>query len=1035
MALRALVRFCLRHRYGVVLVIAMLCALAFLQTRSTRVRVFPSFTPAVVKIITRVPGLMPRDIELAVTDVLEQGLTGVSGLRTTLSRSEPGVSIITLIFRSGTNVAVDRKAVAARLSELKTSFPGKAGPRIERSTSMVGIAAEVGVVGDGIPLRRVGELVERHIVPQLQATPGVSKVDVYGAAHPIIAIEPRVSAMLATGVGFASLANAARKATAVLGLGSVRSPNQRLLLDGHGQARTTRALADSVIGQRDGRPLTVGMVAQVRKATPPSVGAAMIGHQRGAVLVVWAKHGSATSAVAARVHRKVLRLQHDLRDRRIRILPDVFNPAAFSRAAVANVLRLVEAGAVAILILLIVALRDWRMIALAYTPIIVSVLGTLVTLHYGGVPLNTLGLSGLAIALAEIVHDAVADSITIQRRLLQTLADEAAPGRLQTILGVVVTVRRKVIVSAVVTSVLFLPVVVLPGVAGALFTPVAVTYITAIVISVIVSLVFSPALAGILLADVGPGRGPPLPPAPVRRLYELAIHPSKTVIVVEVIFAAVLFVAIAGSVPFLRTVFLPTFSQKTLTLHLQTTPGTSLSETEKVVSAYSTTLRSLPSVHRVVALIGRSRPSDHATDVNRATIDVTTNSKAPSATHAIEEKIRKALACPVAMDCRVTTFLDNRVHQALPSYTAPLVVLLTGTSGTTIREVAEGLSHKIRSMLSVRKVSVEPTLTRRTIIRIRPKRRPMAEYGITSHKILETVATAYRGRQVASVYERNYREPVDLITSGRTRANAVKVGRLPIRAEDGRLVPLGVVARVTFKHAVGTISETNRNRVQRLLIWPRYGSSVRDIERRISELLAADGGASGVSVSYTGTAHAVAQAAHGVIVRAAVALVVAVFLLWALLARARAVALLSFGLPVAVSGGIAMIWLFSHGTVNFAALIGLVALFGIALRNGLLLVFHYDMQSGIDETSVSLDQARKVALEMLPVVLITASAAIVGLLPLAIYAGTAGDELAGPLALVIIGGLGTGTILTALALPRILPLILEFRGKRRTPDT
>lgn len=1033
-ALRTLVRFCLRYRYAVVLVVVGLCVLAFFDVRNTAVRVFPSFEPPVVKVITRVPGLSPHGIELSVTDMLEQGLTGLSGLRATQSRSEPGVSIITLIFRSHTRVALDRKAVAARLSELSATLPPGAVAHIERLTSMMGVAVELGVVGHGISPLTVGRLVETRIVPQLEATAGVAKVDVYGAATPVIAVEPHAAAMLASGVGWGSLAKAADQASAVLGLGAVTSPNQRVLLEGHGQTLTSTALADSVIDEHDGRPLTIGMVARVLTTAAPRVGAALIGTRPGVVLVIWAQHGAGTAALAARVQRKVRRLRQALRGRHIRIRSHVFAPAAFSRIAVANVLRLVLLGAVGVLVILVLALRDWRMIALAYTPIIVAVLGTLAVLHLADVPLNTLGLSGLAIALAEIVHDSVADGMTIQRRLLQEAGAHSVPHRLKVILDSAVAIRSKVVICALVTSILFAPIVLLPGFPGELFGPVAISYIIAIAMSVVVNLAFSPALAGILLADVGPGRAPPEPPRAVRGLYQWLIQPSKLLMWVQAGIAAMLFAVIVASVPFLRLGLLPTFSQPALVVHLRTAPGTSIGQTDRIVGAYVARLRGLSGVQHVIARVGRGRPSDHSTDVNRAVLDVTTDSSAPHAIQAMETAIMRTLACPRALDCAVSTFMDERMRRMLPGYTAPLVVSLTGAAGPLIRHEALRLDEEIRRMSAVRAVALRPTLRRRTIIRISPERSALAQYGVTSRAVLSTVAAAYRGRRVASVYVRDYREPVVLLARRRERGDAMALERTLIRADDGRLVRLGLLARVGFSRAAGTIAQLNGERVQRLLVWPRAGYGVEGVRRRIAQLTGVRGSARAPTVRFTGISQVVSRAVRAAVVRAGIALLIVVFLLWVLLTEARAVALLSLGLPVAISGGIALIWLDLHGSTNFAVLIGLVALFGIALRNGLLLVFHYRALSPGGESGMTVERALAIAVEMLPVVLITASVAIMGLLPLAVYSGTAGDEIAGPLAVVIIGGLGTGAILTALALPRILPQVLHAGRRRRRED-
>lgn len=723
-----------------------------------------------------------------------------------------------------------------------------------------------------------------------------------------------------------------------------------------------------------------------------------------------------------------------MRGQHIRIHSEVFAPAAFSRLAVGNVLRLVVLGAIATLVVLLVALRDWRTIAAAYAPIVVSVLGTVAALQLVDVPLNTLGLAGLAIALAEIVYDSVAHGITIQRKLLQEPVGDTASQRLQVIMDAAVAIRTKVVICALVTSILFLPVALLPGFPGELFGPVAIAYITAIVISIGVNLLLGPALTGILFGDLGPGRAPPAPPAPVRRISRWLIRPSRIVMIVEGAVAAVLFAVIAGSIPFLRIEFLPAFSQRSLVVHLRTAPGTSLQETERIIQTYAARIADVAGIKHVAALIGRGRPSDRATDVNRAAIDVTTDTNDPHQTHAIEAAVMRAMACPLALLCTVSTFMGERIRQALPDYTAPIVVSLLGATGEALRTTAMRLEREVRKLRSVRKVTLKPTLERRALISVDPVRPRMAKYGVTSREILTRVATAYRGRQVASVYVRDYREPVELIGMRRDRSNAEAIERIPIRAENGRLIPLGLVARVHFRRAAGTIFQTNGERAQRMLVWPRNGYSGSQLRRTISSLIDRGTRVRGLTVRFTGISQVVSHAVRAVTIRAAIALLIVVFLLWVLLAEARAVAILSLGLPVAVSGGIAMIWLFLHGTANFAALIGLIALFGIALRNGLLLVFHYRTLSAGSESQISLEGARDIAIEMLPVVLVSATVAIVGLLPLALWSGTAGDEIAGPLAVVIIGGLGTGAILTALALPRMLPRILRVSGMGRHQD-
>src|SRR3981189_38249 len=595
--LNAVVSFSIRFR-GIV--IALACALLgygiFSLIRSP-FDVFPDFAPPQVSVQTEAPGLSPEQVEVLVTQPVENAINGVPGIESLRSRSIQGLSDTTVVFRSGTDIYRDRQFVAERLSTVASALPtGVQAPLMTPLTSSTAWVMEVDFTSDSQSLMAVRAIADWTIKPRLLAVPGVAGVEIIGGEVRELQVQFDPQRLIQYGVSVEDVIAAARQATGVRGGGFVDTPNQRIVLQTEGQSVTPAQLARTVLVHHNGANVTLGDVARVQDAPAPQIGAASVRGKRGVRLIVDAAYGANTLQVTQGIDRALADLRPSLEAQGITIYPDVLRAADFIEVALHNVRDSLYIGAALVVVVLFLFLFNLRTAAISCTAIPLSLLAAVIALEKMGLSLNTLTLGGLSIALGEVVDDAVIDVENIYRRLRENRASSNPRSLFQVVFDASIEVRSAVVYATFAVILVFFPVLNMSGLAGSLFGPLGIAYIWAILASLVVALTLTPALCVLLLG----GRDlPPQEPPIVHwlkqgyRVILLQVEEAPLVLTSVVVLLIVLGV---GTLFFLTSSFLPELREGNITVHMTAVPGTSLEESLRLGDRLMQALVQIPSV-------------------------------------------------------------------------------------------------------------------------------------------------------------------------------------------------------------------------------------------------------------------------------------------------------------------------------------------------------------------------------------------------------------------------------------------------------
>ncbi|HVB17728.1 MAG TPA: efflux RND transporter permease subunit [Stellaceae bacterium] len=1011
--MRAIVQFCLRFRLLVLFAALALGIVGAAALFTARYDVFPEYGAPTATIVTNAAGLSPRQIETLVTRPIEYAVNGIPGLSALRSQSMEGLSVVAAVFHGDTDVYLDQQLVAQRLAPITKTLPPGALPVIAPLQSATGIAMAVGLVSSKLSPMELTELTRWTIRPALLAVPGVSKVVIFGAQPEQLQVQFDPNKLIGLDVGLNQLTAAASAASAVRAAGVIDTPNQEFVLTSHGQAPTASALASRLFFQRDGINLTLGDVAHITIGVPPAIGGALVDGKPGLVLAVGLNYGANTLTVTRALDHALARLKPVFERNGITLDSKALRPATFIYAALHDVGYSLAIGGMLILVVLYLALRNWRTAVISFAAIPLSLMTAAMVLGRFGLSLNTLTLGGLAIALGEVVDDAVIGVENIHRRLRENRALEHPRPALAVILGATMEVRSAVIFATAAVVIVFLPILQLSGVAGRLFAPLALAYIFSILASLAVALTLTPALAAMLLARASlPPEDPPLV-ARAKRLYAhpLAIvdrHPRAVLAVV-----IVLVIAGLGTAPFLKTRFLPQFHENDLIVHYETAPGTSIAAMLKIGRRAIGIMRRLPDVAHVVLHAGRAHLSNGNALTNKAEIDVGLSAKGAANSVAAEQHILAAVEGAPGVRWWANTFLAEKIAETISGVTAPVVVTIYGQHIAALGQDARTVAAALRQVRGAAGVRIQaPPGT--PVLSIRLHGAALARFGFTPAEVLKAIQTAYAGRTVGRVYKAARSFPIVVVLPPRLRADPTALASIPLANASGMVVQLGTLARIRERAGQSLILHLGAQRVQ--IVTANITGSAASFVARARHRLAGIPLASGDYLAIGGTAAASGAARLELLLRAGLAFAAVLGLLAIALRDGRNVLLLTANLPFALIGGIAAVWI-TGIPVSLGAAVGFVTVFGITLRNALMLLSHYRRLVSEEGLPWSRETAQLGAMHRLTPILMTASVTALGLLPLAIRANLPGQEIEGPMAIVILGGLFSSTVLTLLVLP------------------
>jgi len=1016
--LTAIIRFALRFR-GVIIVLAgMTVGYGIFSLGQARLNVFPEFAPPQAIVQTEAPGLSPSQVERLVTTPLENALQGVTRLATLRSKSVQGLSMITLTFHPGSSIYRDRQAVAQRLSTAASSLPfGVKSPTLLPLASSAGIVLTVGLTASPHHLMALRTLADWVVKPQLLSVPGVADVAVFGGQVKQLQIQLRPAQLVRYGLSVNAVVHAARRATGMRGAGFIANRNQRFTLTLHGLPMTARRLAMVVVAQHHGASVRLGDVARVIAAPAPAVGAAAIHGKTGVMLVVEEQVGADTLTLTRALERKLAQLKPALTAEQATLYPDLFRPANFIDTAIGHLRTALLVGAALVVAVLFLFLFNFRAALISALAIPLSLLTATIILHWLGAGLNTMTLGGLAIALGEVVDDAIIDVENILRRLRENRMQHTPLPVIRVVLNASAEVRGAVVYATFIVALAFLPVLTLPGVAGKLFSPLAIAYIAAILASLLVALTVTPALSYLLLARGKPaGEEPPLIQwlhRHYRRLLEHVERRSALAITAVVL----LCVAAFGTLPFLGADFLPQLREGHYIVHMRLLPGASLAQSLRLGQRVTATLSQIPGVRSVAQRVGRAERISDPSPIFASEFDVDLRPLSGSGQQHVLQEIRHRLTAFAGARFAVNTFLTERINETMSGGGAPLAVDIYGNNLDVLDRKAAEVAAVLRAIPGAQSVWVrapgnEPQLA----IRLRLAR--LRHWGIAPLDAVDAIQTAYQGTTVGQVAQGNRTFNVTVALAPRLRRSPTQIGALPLRTPDGKMIPLRDVAAITQAPGRYLILHRGAQRLQTVAVNVSGRALSRFVAEAKQRIAARVKFPPGTYALFSGDMAARAQAQRDLLTHAALAAVGIGLLLFLALNNRRAAVLVAANLPFAAIGGIAVV-LLSGAAFSIGALVGFVTLFGITLRNSIMLLSHYLHLIKVDGVAWNKETAIRGAQERLAPILMTALVTALGLLPLALTSGAPGNEIEGPMAQVILGGLLTSTVLNLLILPTL----------------
>ncbi|HLI29840.1 MAG TPA: efflux RND transporter permease subunit [Terriglobia bacterium] len=1022
--LKSIVRFSLRHRGIVIALACALLAYGVYSLRTASYDVFPEFAPPEVSIQTEAAGLSPQQVEELVTQPIENAIVGVSGVRTVRSGSVQGLSVINVVFQDTGSVYRDRQLVAERLATLAGQLPAGITPIMTPLTSSASVVMAIGLTSRTLSLMDLTTTANWVVKRRLLAVPGVAKVAVFGAMTRQIQIQFNPDHLIQHGVAVTDVIAAAQRATGIRGAGFVSTANQRIILQTEGQSLTPAAIAQTVLIHHQGANLTLGDVSQVVNAPAPPVGGVSIMGQPGLMLMVSSQYGANTLDVTRGIDRALGELQPGLERAGIQLHSNIFRPADFVVTALHNVRRSLLIGAVLVIAVLFLFLFNLRTAAISCAAIPLSLLGGVIVLEHFGLSLNTMTLGGLAIAIGEVVDDAVIDVENIYRRLRENRSVEKPRAAWRVVLDASVEVRSAVVYATFAVILVFFPVLTLSGIAGRIFSPLAVAYIWSILFSLLVALTVTPALSLALLAN----RDLPQPDPPLVRILKRAYR--RVLLAVErwpgLVLAGVVLVLLAGVaiLPSLDTSFIPPLREGNLTVHMTMVPGTSIRQNLRMGNRLTQVLMKVPYVRLVAQRAGRAELSDDTHGTHASEFEVALNVQNGSQYQTALNDIHGAVAKLGGAVFSVNNFLVERIDETISGYTSGVVVNIFGNDLNVLDQKASQVARALGSVPGVSNVQLQsPPGTPQVVVRLRPQ--DVERWGFNPVHVLDAVRTAYSGDVVGQIYQGSRVFNVSVILDPDERRTVAAISALPLRGPDGNYVALGQIANVYETTGRYIIQHEGALRVESVTC-DMQGGNLSALQHRLAMISFPPG----TYVSFGGAAQEQARSNYDLVVHSLLAGLGIILLLWMVMGHPRNLLLVLANLPFALVGGIFAAWL-TGGELSLGALVGFVTLFGITLRNSIMLISHYEHLVDAEGMTWGLETALRGAGERLAPILMTALVTGLGLLPLAIGSGDPGREVEGPMAVVILGGLITSTLLNLLVLPTLSLRFGRFAPRRR----
>ncbi len=1021
--LSTLVRFSIRY-YGIVIALALVLLFYGSYRFSTAgLDIFPEFSPKQVIIQTESPGLSSEQVEILVTQQIETSISGLIGLKSIRSESIQGLSIITATFKESTDIYRNRQLISERLSSLTNKLPkGIETPVPIPLSSSSATVLTIGLSSDTNNLMDLRSLVDWTIVPRLLAVPGVADINIFGGEIQQLQIQIKPTQLHRFNLAVEDIVNAAKQAGNIQGGGFIENGNQRFTIQISGQAITPEQYKKIIVKRQAATNITLGDVADIRYATEPPIGSAQIMGKPGIVMMIIGQFGANTLSVSRQLEAALSEFDELFKKQDINFYSHLFRPADYIETSLSNLSGHLLIGGFFVVLILYLFLFNIRSALISATAIPLSLITAIIVLLESGVNLNIMVLGGLAIALGEVVDDAIIDTENIFRRLRENRLLAHPKSGATVVFEASMEVRSSVVYASFIVALAFVPLLTLPGVAGRLFSPLGLSYILAILMSLIVALTLTPALCYLFLGNKPQSLKEEQDPPLIKWIQPIY---KKTLLWVTAHFKSVLgcsfIICLAAVLTFfnLDNKFLPELREGHYIVHTTSIPGTSLQESIRIGTQLSKQFLEIPGVESVSQWAGRAERGADTFGSHYSEYEVRlTPLSGGREQQQVLDNLRQILDDFPGILYEANTFLTERVDETISGYTSPVVVNIYGNDLYSLDSKAQAVAEIIRSIPGATDVQLRSS-PGTPLLQVHLDLDKLLLWGLKPEQVISTIQTAYEGHVTGKNIQGNRIYNVAVALAPELRTQSESIASLPIRTEDGRLIMLSQVADILHSEGRYNILRQGAQRKQTVT----SNVTDRDMDSFMQELKTRVLNEIPFSANsypeFTGAAVEQAQAKKDLILHSLLASAGVLIFIYIAIGNIRHVALAMVNLPFSLIGGVLAV-VISGATLSVGSIVGFVTLFGITVRNSIMLLSHYQHLVQVEGKKWNMDTVILGAQQRLPSILMTALVTALAMLPIAFNSDNPGREIMGPMAAIIIGGLLSSTILNLLLLPSML---------------
>ncbi len=1014
-----LIRWSLNNRALVLTLATVLLIWGGYISRTVPVDVLPDLTAPTVTLLAESPGMAPSEMESLVTFPLETALNGASGVRRVRSATAVGIAVIWVEFDWGEDIHLARQVVTEKLNLAREALPTETDVILAPISSIMGEILFIALESDrhsALELRTIAETVVRR---RLLAVPGVAQVVPTGGAekqYQVLLSPPRLRSH---GLSLHQVEEALRNSNRNTSAGFRVAGGQEYLVQGIGRVSSVADIEATVVASRDGRPVLIRDLGEVRIGESLKRAEGSHNGSPAIILGIQKQPGVNTLELTRTVDGVLDDLQQTLPEG-VRIDKQIFRQADFIETAVSNLTEAIQEGGLVVIVVVVVFLANFRASIITLLAIPLSLIAAVGSLYAAGLTINVMSLGGLAIAIGSLVDDAIIDVENVFRRLREN--NQKPPPERQPVLEVVyrasAEVRGSIVFATLIIVVVFLPLFLLESVEGRLLAPLGFAYVIALGASLVVALTITPALCSLLLprARMVLQGGEPWLVRRLKQLYQPTVRWAVNHSLVIMISSGLLLGAAVFSFRWIGRSFLPEFNEGALTIQAVTLPGTSLAESDQLGRQLERILLSVPEVASTARRTGRAELDEHVQGVESAELDVSLRMGDRTKQEVLAEIREKATLLP-GVNVTVGQPISHRIDHMLSGTRANIAVKIFGDDLATLRALAQQVQALMQTVPGVVDLSIEQQMDIPTL-RVRFDRPMLARYGLPAGEAAQTLQTALLGLEVGQILEGQVSFPLVVRYMPDGTQDLESIRQMMLDTPSGAQVPLSAVSEIREDRAPNFISREN---VQRKIV-VQCNVAGRDLRSVVNEIQRIVGTSvslpRGYHTEYGGQFESEAQASERLLWLGGLVIVGIFLLLYTAFRSVRDAAIIMLNLPLALVGGVIGVFL-SGGVLSVASLIGFITLFGIATRNGIMLISHvrhlmeFEGVQGLQEAVI------RGASERLAAIFMTALATALALVPIALRMGEAGNEIQAPMAIVILSGLLSSTALNMVVVPSL----------------